>query len=212
MWRRDLVETINKVAEEIGIEDERWEWKSFKDRGLEIKPTIHLGEKATALERKGIRTDKGDYNREVKYLNSLIVKVQEIAAQSVDKAVSATQKAVTSAVKTVKNEILDVIRAVAERYNNRLKLPVIKGEYIRLIPNRETLQKKDGMEAFVKNMGWTTFDEMMKYFDAEVVRNAKLKKVSRPAVYELLKQKQFEWVVVGGKYRIHSKWSMTKPC
>ena len=24
--------------------------------------------------------------------------------------------------------------------------------------------------------------------------------VSRPAVYELLKQKQFEWVVVGGKY------------
>ena len=183
IWRRDLVETINKVAEEIGIEDERWEWKSFKDRGLEIKPTIHLGEKATALERKGIRTDKGDYNREVKYLNSLIVKVQEIAAQSVDKAVSATQKAVTSAVKTVKNEILDVIRAVAERYNNRLKLPVIKGEYIRLIPNRETLQKKDGMEAFVKNMGWTTFDEMMKYFDAEVVRNAKLKK-DRDTIFE----------------------------
>ena len=57
MWRKDLVETINKVAEEIGIEDERWEWKSFKDRGLEIKPTIHLGEKATALERKGIHTD-----------------------------------------------------------------------------------------------------------------------------------------------------------
>ena len=29
--------------------------------------------------------------------------------------------------------------------------------------------------------------------------------VSRPAVYELLKQKQFEWVVVGGKYRISKK-------
>ena len=28
--------------------------------------------------------------------------------------------------------------------------------------------------------------------------------VSRPAVYELLKQKQFEWVV-GGKYRISKK-------
>ena len=29
--------------------------------------------------------------------------------------------------------------------------------------------------------------------------------VSRPAVYELLKKKQFEWVVVGGKYRISKK-------
>ena len=27
-------------------------------------------------------------------------------------------------------------------------------------------------------------------------------KVSRPAVYDLLKRKEFKWVLVGGKYRI----------
>lgn len=27
-------------------------------------------------------------------------------------------------------------------------------------------------------------------------------KVSRPAVYDLLKRKEFKWVMVGGKYRI----------
>ena len=39
------------------------------------------------------------------------------------------------------------------------------------------------MAAFVKYMGWTTFDEMMKYYDAEVVRNDKLKK-DRDTIFE----------------------------
>lgn len=29
--------------------------------------------------------------------------------------------------------------------------------------------------------------------------------ISRPAVYDLLKRKEFNWVVVGGKYRISKK-------
>ena len=171
------------MAKQYGITEEVWEHKSFKDRGLEIKPTIHLGEKASALERKGIKTDKGNHNREVRRLNTLIVKVQEIKAQSIDKAVSATQKTAASVVKAVKNEILDVIQAVAKRYNNRLKFPVIKSGYIRLIPNRGTLQDKEGMSAFVKNMGWTTFDEMMKFYDTEVEKNDRLKK-DRDTIFE----------------------------
>lgn len=29
--------------------------------------------------------------------------------------------------------------------------------------------------------------------------------ISRPAIYDLLKRKEFSWVVVGGKYRISKK-------
>ena len=29
--------------------------------------------------------------------------------------------------------------------------------------------------------------------------------ISRPAVYDLLKRKEFKWVIVGGKYRISKK-------
>ena len=177
-WRQDLVDSINRVADEIGIEDERWEWRSFKDRGLDIKPTIHLGEKAAALERKGIHTDKGDYNREVRYLNSLIVKAVELTKVKADKAVSGVKQAASSVVKAVKNEILDVIRAVAERNYNRLKLPVTLGEYIRLISDREPLHDRVGMEKFVHNMGWTTFEDMEKYWSEEVIRFETYKKDS----------------------------------
>ena len=171
-WRQDLVDSINRVADEIGIGDERWEWRSFKDRGLDIKPTIHLGEKAVALERMGIHTDKGDYNREVRYLNSLIVKAVEFTKEKADKAVSEVKQAASSVVQAVKNEILDVIRAVAERNYNRLKLPVTLGEYIRLIPNREMLHDRATMETFVHNMKWTSFEQMEKYWADEVPRCA----------------------------------------
>ncbi len=169
-WRQDLVESINKVAEEIGIEDERWEWKSFKDRGLDIKPTIHLGEKASALERKGIHTDKGDYNREVRYLNSLIVRAVELTREKVDKAVSEVKQKATTVVKSIKNEIMDMIREVAERNANRLNLPVRKGKYITKITDRGQLQKRDFLERMVHDMGWTTFEEMnttKKYLEKE---------------------------------------------
>lgn len=77
-WRKDLVEGINSMNMKIGNRDEAWEWRSFKERGLDLKPTIHLGEQATALERKGIHTDKGDYNRDVQTLNALNIRLKEI--------------------------------------------------------------------------------------------------------------------------------------
>lgn len=177
-WRQDLVDSINKVAEEIGIEDERWEWRSFKERGLDIKPTIHLGEKATALERKGIHTEKGDYNREVRYLNSLIVKTVELTKEKAEKAVTEVKQAASTAVQKIKNEILDVIRAVAERNYNRLKLPVTLGKYIRLFQDRENLHSREAMERLVHAMGWITFDEMNKYWEQEESKYEEYKKDS----------------------------------
>ena len=164
MWRKDLVETINKVAEEIGIEDERWEWKSFKDRGLEIKPTIHLGEKATALERKGIHTDKGDYNREVSYLNSLIVKVREFKRERMDKLVGRAKETASATVQMVKNEVLELIHRTANK-KNYMSLPVRKSKYLAKISNREVLSDPKLSEGFVKNYGIETFEQLRQYIE-----------------------------------------------
>jgi hypothetical protein len=49
--------------------DERIDHRKLKAQGIDREPTIHLGHKAAALERKGIRTEKGDYNREIKHRN-----------------------------------------------------------------------------------------------------------------------------------------------
>ena len=63
-WRKDLTDTINVVNDRIGL-PEYWEHRSFKELGLEQEPTRHLGPIASALERKGIRTEKGDANRTI---------------------------------------------------------------------------------------------------------------------------------------------------
>ena len=59
-----MTDTINVVNDRIGL-PEYWEHRSFKELGLEQEPTRHLGPIASALERKGIRTEKGDANRAI---------------------------------------------------------------------------------------------------------------------------------------------------
>ena len=161
MWRKDLVETINKVAEEIGIKDERWEWKSFKDRGLQIKPTIHLGEKATALERKGIRTDKGDYNREVRNYNLLVLKVVEIRREAFSRIAKGAGK-VSETVGRVKNEVLELIHRTAAK-KGVMSAPIVKSKYYAQISNREVLSDPKTAEDFITKNGITTFAQLREY-------------------------------------------------
>ena len=160
-WRKDMVETINKVAEEIGIEDERWEWKSFKDRGLQIKPTIHLGEKATALERKGIRTDKGDYNREVRNYNLLVLKVVEIRREAFSRIAKGAGK-VSETVGRVKNEVLELIHRTAAK-KGVMSAPIVKSKYYAKISNREVLSDPKTAEDFITKNGITTFTQLQEY-------------------------------------------------
>ena len=44
IWRKDLADTINSVNAKMGMTDNFWEHRSFKDQGLDIIPQIHLGE------------------------------------------------------------------------------------------------------------------------------------------------------------------------
>jgi cell division protein FtsB len=74
--------------------------------------------------------------------------------------IKAIPVAAVKVVKAIRNEIIDVIRAVAERNKNRLTLPIMKGEFIGKISDRTVLQDKSNMEAYVQRKGWTTFAEM----------------------------------------------------
>jgi nickase len=55
----------------------RVDYRSFERQGIEEIPTIHLGASASALERKGIETDKGNINREIKKHNSLVKAIRK---------------------------------------------------------------------------------------------------------------------------------------
>ena len=66
MW----VDTANKVLAQhhLPLMDAR----SYKDQGLDQQPTIKMGVEATAMERRGITTEKGNTNRAIKARNKLV--------------------------------------------------------------------------------------------------------------------------------------------
>ena len=162
LWRKELTDAINAANAELGMTENFWEHRSFKEQGLDIEPQIHLGEKASAMERAGIQTIRGDINRGIIERNTIIMNAKAMLEQA-KKELEVIKSIPVEAVKIVKairNEILDMIREVAKRNNDRLSLPINKGEFISKITNRAELQKKEFMETFVHNMGWTTFEEM----------------------------------------------------
>ena len=75
--RKQWADMTNKRLERAGLE-QRIDHRSHADRGLEQLPTKKLGWEATALERKGIATETGDYNRAVKAFNQTINQVKAI--------------------------------------------------------------------------------------------------------------------------------------
>ncbi len=62
--RRHWANTTNKHLENAGI-DRRIDHRSYEEQGSYYLPTVKLGWEASALERKGISTAKGDINRQV---------------------------------------------------------------------------------------------------------------------------------------------------
>ena len=109
--------------------DKFWEYRSFKEQGLDIIPQIHLGEKASAMERAGIRTIRGDINREIIAKNAVINAARAAYEKAKEELVEVMAIPVTVA-KAFKSEIIDVIRKMAERNNNRLSLPIVNGKFI----------------------------------------------------------------------------------
>ncbi len=70
-WRAEWENFINSALAEKGI-IKKVDHRSFERQGRLEKPTVHMGVAATQMERKGIRTVKGDTNREIKSINAKI--------------------------------------------------------------------------------------------------------------------------------------------
>lgn len=155
VWRKNLADLINETNEALKI-DAHWEHKSFKELGIDAPPTIHLGSKANALEKKGIHTERGDYNRKVMEIRGLIDFIAKTSAS--------IEAFVNDKARLLKNEVSDLIDAVVKRHG-RLQLPVMKGEFIRKVSGRENLQDPENMLSFAEANGITNFDELQTFMD-----------------------------------------------
>lgn len=74
LWRSAWAELANKYLAENKIA-ERIDHRSFERQGTEQIPTIHLGVAASQMERKGIETERGNINREIKARNKIIAEI-----------------------------------------------------------------------------------------------------------------------------------------
>lgn len=64
LWRKQWADTQNRFFKEKGLEI-RVSHESLEVQGIERQPTVPLGRAATALERKGIQTERGNWNRRI---------------------------------------------------------------------------------------------------------------------------------------------------
>ena len=70
-WRKAWADITNKYLEENSIQD-KVDHRSYQRQGIEQIPTIHMGVSATQMEKKGIATDRGNINREIKHQNAIL--------------------------------------------------------------------------------------------------------------------------------------------
>ena len=66
--RESWAEKVNRELEKKNL-PQRIDHRSFKEQGIDREPTIHEGG-ARKLEKRGIETDRGNINREIKEANS----------------------------------------------------------------------------------------------------------------------------------------------
>ncbi len=70
-WREQWAAMCNAKFEEKGL-DVRIDHRSYERQGIEQLPTVHEGPTVRAMEKKGIKTEKGVLNRWIKRTNAFI--------------------------------------------------------------------------------------------------------------------------------------------
>lgn len=70
-WRKSWADLCNAKFEEKNLSC-RIDHRSYERQGIELLPSVHEGPTVQAMERKGIRTEKGEFNRWIKATNALI--------------------------------------------------------------------------------------------------------------------------------------------
>ncbi len=95
-WRHGWELVQNKYLELAGS-PERVDMRSYERQGLDKIPTVHMGAAVCALERKGIETNIGNLNRDIKAANRMM-------------------NAIRSTIQNLRNWIVDIVEATKEAF------------------------------------------------------------------------------------------------
>ncbi|HEL0601598.1 TPA: MobA/MobL family protein [Streptococcus equi subsp. zooepidemicus] len=138
-WRKAWVDITNKYLEKNSIQ-EKVDHRSYQRQGIEQIPTIHLGVSATQMEKKGIATDRGNINREIKHQNMIL---REISRRI--KALLNWIRGIGKEEKTLKEvqEQISELQEEKEKYDVKLKQLQNQGKKLEKLANERGRKKRN---------------------------------------------------------------------
>ena len=77
IWRQGWADTANRYLE-ANDRPERLDLRSYARQGIDKIPTVHMGPAACQMEKKGIQTNIGNLNRDIKSANSLMQSIRQM--------------------------------------------------------------------------------------------------------------------------------------
>ena len=176
-WREQWAAMCNSKFEEKGL-PERIDHRSYERQGVDILPTIHEGPSVRQMEAKGIRTDKGEFNRWIKATNSLIQSIRKKIAALLDWL----KEAKTELTKPQTPDLFALLQSYFDQrnsgaYSQRAKANNLK-EYSQLCQYLldHGITDITTLEAHVSNLRATT-DSLKTKLDAQTAELKMLRKI-----------------------------------
>ena len=77
VWRRAWADLANDFLAQNN-RPERIDHRSYERQGVEQIPTVHVGVSATQMEKKGIVTERGELNRNIKAANRILREIRRL--------------------------------------------------------------------------------------------------------------------------------------
>mgnify|MGYP002791640676 CR=1 FL=1 len=76
IWRQGWADTANRYLE-ANDRPERLDLRSYARQGIDQIPTVHMGPAVCQMEKKGIQTNIGNLNRDIRAANSLMQSIRQ---------------------------------------------------------------------------------------------------------------------------------------
>ena len=76
IWRQGWADTVNRYLEAEG-RAARLDLRSYERQGLDVIPTVHMGPAVAQMERRGIQTNIGNLNRDIKAANQMLSAIRK---------------------------------------------------------------------------------------------------------------------------------------
>ena len=119
-WRHGWEVVQNRYLKMVGS-PERVDLRSYERQGLDILPTVHMGAAVTQMERRGIETNIGNLNRDIKAANRMI--------NAIKNTISGLREWIADILE-VRKEVLAELEA--EKQNDSSNLAILLRDYMDL--------------------------------------------------------------------------------